>query len=968
MAALAVASSPAFAASQTWDGAASGVWDTSALNWGGAAFTSSNDALFSGTPTNNVTTATGLTIGAITLDNTFTGSVTMSGANTVSGATTISGGTLTLTNAGGLGTSAITVNNGGTATINVGAATVANAFSGAGILNTTLPATSGTLTLSGDLSGFTGTLNVGIGSGGGKLAFSTATQGNVISSSATINVATNGTLFVASALNYGSSLFLNGGTTGEALGQLRIEGGATWTGNITLNANSTIGGNSGTGTISGVIAGSGFGFTKVGGSTLVLSNTNTYTGGTTISVGTLQLGSGGTAGALSTSSTITNNANLTINRSNAVAQGTDFSGSAITGSGSFTQAGTGTTTLNAANTYTGATTVSAGTLKAGVASVANTSGAFGNNSAVTLANVAGATLDITGFNTQIGSLTGGGTTGGNVTLGAATLTVGGNNTSPAAYAGVISGTNGVLAKIGTGTLALNNANTYTGGTTISAGTITFTNASSFGTGAITSNGGTIRLLGTNDLITTNNLVVNSATTLDVSVLKNWTFNGNISGSGDITRGTGATSSLYLGGDNSGYTGTFTIQNNGNSVVRFAAASAGSENAKWVDSNTTAGRVSVEFGTGTLKFGSLTGAGGLSGGAFAGTKTIEVGNLGLNETYSGAISETSGDPMAVSKVGTGTWTLSGANSYTGATTVSAGTLSVSSLANGGSNSNIGKSTNVAGNLILNGGTLQYTGAAVSTDRLFSLQSSSTIDASGASNAALNFTNTGAMGFNGGTAAKTLTLTGTSTGANTLAAIISDNTGATSVTKSGAGTWVLSGANTYTGATTVNAGTLALGSAGSLASTAYTIASGAIFNTSAKTSYDLTGIATTMGVGASTAGRFTGPSGALTFGGTLALNFSTSALTNGQTYTLFSFGSETGNFTSVAATGSITDTFSRSGNVWTNGDQSSWVLSLDQSTGVLSVTASAIPEPATYAAIFGALALGMGLIRRRCQSAV
>ena len=51
-----------------------------------------------------------------------------------------------------------------------------------------------------------------------------------------------------------------------------------------------------------------------------------------------------------------------------------------------------------------------------------------------MANVAGATLDITGFNTQIGSLAGGGATGGNVTLGAATLTTGGNNTNTS-YAG-----------------------------------------------------------------------------------------------------------------------------------------------------------------------------------------------------------------------------------------------------------------------------------------------------------------------------------------------------------------------------------------------------------------------------------------------------------------------------------------------------------------------------------------------------
>jgi autotransporter-associated beta strand protein len=112
-------------------------------------------------------------------------------------------------------------------------------------------------------------------------------------------------------------------------------------------------------TLAGIMSGNGA-LTQNGSGTLILSGANTYTGQTTISAGSLQIGAGSITGKLSTSSAIVNNSNLTINRSNAVTQGTDFSSAAITGTGSFTAAGVGTTTLNAANSYSGGTTVNAG--------------------------------------------------------------------------------------------------------------------------------------------------------------------------------------------------------------------------------------------------------------------------------------------------------------------------------------------------------------------------------------------------------------------------------------------------------------------------------------------------------------------------------------------------------------------------------------------------------------------------------
>lgn len=183
-----------------------------------------------------------------------------------------------------------------------------------------------------------------------------------------------------------------------------------------------------------------------------------------------------------------------------------------------------------------------------------------------------------------------------------------------------------------------------------------------------------------------------------------------------------------------------------------------------------------------------------------TPTIEVVNNSaqLNCVVAGS--------AGLTKTGAGTLHLNAINTYGGVTRINAGTLQATTLANGGSNSSIGASSTATTNLILNGGTLEYSGAAVSTNRLFSLQASSTIDASGSG--AVNFTNASAIGFNSSTTAKTLTLDGTNTGSNNITAIIGDNTGLTSLTKSGVGTWVLSGANTYTGVTTINGGTLRL----------------------------------------------------------------------------------------------------------------------------------------------------------------
>ena len=176
--------------------------------------------------------------------------------------------------------------------------------------------------------------------------------------------------------------------------------------------------------------------------------------------------------------------------------------------------------------------------------------------------------------------------------------------------------------------------------------------------------------------------------------------------------------------------------------------------------------------------------------------------------SGQITEGSAG-QSLTKSGSGTLSLSyGNNAYSGATTIDGGVLAVSILANGLSSSSIGKSNSSPANLVLDGGTLQYAGGGSNTNRQFTLGAGGgTLDASGTG--AVVFSNTGAIAL-ASTGTRLLTLAGSNTGTNTLAASIADDAGgnATSVTKSGTGSWILSGASAYSGATLVSQGNLAL----------------------------------------------------------------------------------------------------------------------------------------------------------------
>jgi autotransporter-associated beta strand protein len=267
------------------------------------------------------------------------------------------------------------------------------------------------LFLDGDDSGFTGTVIVtGSNNRLGTSQAGSASAKWVVNGGFAANV-TDGTNYYLGELSgsTGGGLCGHAGNLAPAIqnfvvGQLNTS--STFAGIIVNNA----AGNAQTGN-SDAAALNVVALTKVGTGTLTLSGANTATGPLTISNGAVQLGAGSTTGTLATNAPIVDNASLIINHSNTFAQGTNFYGGPISGSGSLTQFGTGMTILTAANTYTGSTTVSNGILMvngsiAGTATVMPGAKLSGNGTIGDVVTVqAGGQLGAGDTATTIGSLT-----------------------------------------------------------------------------------------------------------------------------------------------------------------------------------------------------------------------------------------------------------------------------------------------------------------------------------------------------------------------------------------------------------------------------------------------------------------------------------------------------------------------------------------------------------------------------------
>lgn len=572
----------------------------------------------------------------------------------------------------------------------------------------------------------------------------------------------------------------------RVIGGLNTSGNVTYRGNIGLSSYAQVSAASGGQvTFEGDISGVGQGITKVGSGTVVLSGNNSYTGQTSIDVGTLRLGANdrindgsslyiGAAGTFDLNNFSDDVGNIVATSAGNVTLGSgqfrvnqssdvDFSG-VISGPGSFVKKGTAVLTLSGANSYSGQTYIDSGELRYTTAQAGGFTGAInvgsaGNNAVLSI-GTGGLTLvnDITvvsgaGSRSVVAQNTSGNATySGNVTMNAGVtatannggnlvlsgnvntsgtgnqnLTVaGGNNTSAS---GVISG-GGKVIKQGSGQLTLSNTgNTYTGNTEIDQGTLLISGDISGSSAMFLGNGllnqdATLQLAGTG--VSMGSLQINP------------TAGG--SGNRTISTTTGAHS----------FSGTLALQRD----------------------------LTVNANGGQITFGAVN----LSSSGNNDLTLSHSSDVAIN----GVITAATG-ASDLNKSGLGLLTIAGNNSASNyKLNINQGTVYLTHA-------------NALGN------TANYDGKVNFANNNGTLQVDTSITAGGT-----NYI-TGVTAFVNVDASQTFTQTGGF-----------KDTG--NLTKTGSGTLVLSGINTYSGATVVNAGTLVIGSAGRLDNTSAMTVSG------------------------------------------------------------------------------------------------------------------------------------------------
>ncbi len=620
--------------------------------------------------------------GYLTLSNAISGSgslaqvgpgtTTLAAVNTYTGGTTVSAGGLNDEIANAISTTG-TLTVEGTGTVNLANyAQKVGGLADGGVTTGTITDSGGAATLTvndASASSFSGTIS-------GAIALTDAGSG-------TLTLAGNNTYSGLTTISAGMLQIGNGGATGS-LG----------TGSVTNNAELSFDLSSNI-TVANNIDGSG-NLIQAGSGTTTLTATNYYGGMTTINNGTLGVG---VANAIPSTSDVTDNAALDLDGhsdtigalggnggsevTNSVAgavtltvgatgDSANFHGLILNESGTvaLTKLGAGTETLSAANEYSGATTISAGTLKLGAANAIPTPSDVTDN----------ATLDLGSASDTIGALSG--SSSGLVTTTSlavnVTLTVGTTNDS-GIFSGVIQSGSGTvsLTKIGTGIETLSGANTYTGATIISDGTLQAGVANAVPSTSDVIDSATLDLDGHSDTI------------------------GGLSGSGIITSSVAGAVTLTIDATNHGGLFSGVIQN-GSGTLTLVMIGTGTEGL--LNNNTYSGTTTISSGTLQISNGGTSGSVGT--GSVIDNATLDF-VLASNVTVANVIS---GSGNLIQEF-TGTTTLTGANTYTGTTTITKGTLQVNgSLASGSavtiaSAGTLGGSGTVGGTVAANsGGTL------------------------------------------------------------------------------------------------------------------------------------------------------------------------------------------------------------------------------------------------------------------------
>jgi autotransporter-associated beta strand protein len=818
----------------------------------------------------------------------------------------------------------------------------------------------------------------------------TATFGTASTTAITLDASwsLSGLVFNSSgATNYGFTT-TDSSTLTLGSGGISVGSNATvsFSNGIVLGATTVPVVNAGALTLSGVVSGSG-GITVSGGSEVSLTGTaNTFTGSTTLSAGGILMIAGDRSlGAVPGSATpgsitlsggtlmIGGSTSLSTNRGIAVtanstidlpSSGTVSYGGILSGSADLTIGGSGSASLSltsSADTYSGTLTIA-------------------NGSSLTTTSLSNATVNVNGGltlanNITLGGLTGTGTVAGPAAGTAAKILTIGANSSTTTFAGVISdGTSSKLSvtKTGTGTLTLSGNSTYTGTTTASGGTLSVSGSLSGGGTASVTNNGTLLLTGSlsgavtignggngglmliddgGTLATGKNVTVNSSGTLVFNRSDAYTVSNTILGGGQLTQA--GSDIVTLTGTNS-FNGVISLNAGELSVgtispiVPFGMNPAPSNLGG--SSNVASNLI---FNGGALQYTGLSTSTDhaftvVSGAAIFDITTNNLTLVGINNSF-----ETG---TGLTKLGAGTLTLGDGVTdpnygYTGATTVSGGTLVVNGSIAASSGVALASGTSLAGTGTVSGVTL----AGSNTLSSAGILTTAGITVSGTGNTLSSGTVAGNTTVGSGAAfaiATGATLTGTATSAGLLT-----NNGTISGTVEIQNAGTLKGSGTFNGAVTIDSGgTLSPGNSPGLATFSSSLTlNGAtqmeINGTSRGTTYDAVNVA-----------------GALTYGGTLNLAFGSTVMA-GQTYNLFNAANgtsppaATGDFSSISLSGSgYSGTLSDSSGIWT-GTDNGLEFTFTDSTGALTTSLSAVPEPSTYPLIFGGLALGAAFYRRR-----